>query len=138
MTEPSPSRPADLAAAAWAEVRGPMDRQLSPLGLRAMDALAPRAGETVVDIGCGAGQTVLQLAERVGPRGRVVGVDIAPRLLDVARERASGLEHVSFIEADAARLDLPARSVDAVFSRFGVMAFSDAAAAFSTFNRMLK
>jgi SAM-dependent methyltransferase len=139
MTTPAPtSGPADLAAAAWAEVREPLDLQLSPLGLRAMEALSPRAGETVVDIGCGAGQTVLQLAERVGPRGRVIGVDIAPRLLDVARERASGLDHVSFIECDAARLDLPAGSIDAVFSRFGVMAFSDAVAAFSAFNRMLK
>src|SRR5437868_2293340 len=112
MPEPAPSqRPADLAAAAWAEVREPLDRQLSPLGLRAMDALSPRAGDAVVDIGCGAGQTVLQLAERVGPQGRVVGVDIAPGLLDVARERAGGLSQVSFIEGDAARLDLRAGSI---------------------------
>jgi len=139
MAEPAPPpRAADLAAAAWAEVREPLDRQLSPLGLRAMDVLAPHAGEVIVDIGCGAGQTVLQLAERVGPQGRVIGVDIAPRLLDVARERASGLAHVSFVEADAARLDLPAGSIDAVFSRFGVMAFADPALAFSTFRRLLK
>src|SRR3954469_24341269 len=119
MAGPTPShRAADLAAAAWAEVREPLDRQLSPLGLRAMDALSPRTGEVVVDIGCGAGQTVLQLAERVAPHGHVIGVDIAPRLLDVARERARALDNVSFLEADAARLDLPAGSIDGVFSRF--------------------
>lgn len=128
----------NLAAEAWIEVREPLDRQLSPLGLRAMDVLSPRPGEAVVDVGCGTGQTVLQLAARVGANGRVIGVDIAPRLLDVARELSSKLGQVSFVEGDAAALDLPAGSIDAVFSRFGVMAFADPIAAFTNFHRMLK
>jgi len=132
-------RPANsLAAEAWAEVRELLDRQLSPLGLRAIEALRPCSGDIIVDLGCGAGQTVLQLADQVGPRGRVVGVDIAPLLLDVARERTRGLGNVSFIEGDALALNLPGESVDAFFSRFGVMAFSDPVAAFSNFHRMLK
>jgi ubiquinone/menaquinone biosynthesis C-methylase UbiE len=81
---------------------------------------------------------VLQLADLVGPEGRVIGVDIASLLLDAARERASGLDHVSFIEGDAVVLDLSGESIDAFFSRFGVMAFPDPAAAFSHFRRMLK
>src|ERR1700687_1040009 len=136
---PPPRRPPKiLAAEAWAEVREPLDRQLSPLGLRAIEALSPRGGEVIVDVGCGTGQTVLQLADLVGPEGRVIGVDIAPLLLDAARERANGLDHISFIEGDAAVLDLPGESIDAFFSRFGVMAFPDTAAAFSNFGRMLK
>jgi SAM-dependent methyltransferase len=135
---PLPRPAAVLAAGAWVEVREPLDRQLSPLGLRAIEALSPRAGEVIVDVGCGAGQTVLQLADRVGPEGHVIGVDIAPLLLDAARERARGLPQVSFIEADAAVLDLPAASVDGFFSRFGVMALADHAAAFANFHRMLK
>lgn len=127
-----------LAAEAWAEVREVLDLQLSPLGLRAIEALRPSCGDIIVDVGCGAGQTVLQLADAVGPRGRVVGVDIAPLLLDIARERTSELEHVSFIAGDAAGLDLPEKSVDAFYSRFGVMAFSDPVVAFSNFHRMLK
>jgi SAM-dependent methyltransferase len=127
-----------LAAEAWAEVREALDRQLSPLGLRAIEALAPRSGEVIVDIGCGTGQTVLQLANLVGPEGRIIGVDIAPLLLDAARERASGLGHISFIEGDAVVLDLPDESIDACFSRFGVMAFPEPAAAFANFRRMLK
>lgn len=103
-----------------------------------MDALAPRSGEVIIDVGCGAGQTVLQLAHRVGPEGQVVGVDIAPLLLDVARLRAEGLSQVSFIESDAAGLDLSKATIDAFFSRFGVMAFPDPAAAFSNFRQMLK
>lgn len=128
---------ADLAARAYAELWELIDLQLSPLGSRAIDALAPVAGETVIDIGCGAGQSILQLAERVGPAGRVIGVDIAPRLLAVAARRAAGLRQASFVAADAETVDLPAGSADAVFSRFGVMAFADPIAAFANFRRML-
>jgi SAM-dependent methyltransferase len=130
--------PRVLAARAWAEVREPLDQQLSPLGLRAMDALRPEMREVIVDLGCGAGQTLLQLAERVGPAGGVIGVDISPLLLDIARERAQGIKQITFIEGDAAALDLPSRGVDGFFSRFGVMALSDHATAFSNFHRMLK
>jgi len=100
--------------------------------------LSPRIGDAVLDIGCGAGQSVLQLADRVGPVGRVTGVDIAPTLLAVAHRRAVGRSHVDFIECDAQTLALPDRSIDCVFSRFGVMAFRDPVAAFSNFRRMMR
>ena len=128
----------DLAARAWADVADLLDLQLSPLGLRAIEALSPQVGETVLDVGCGAGQSVLQLADRVGPGGRVTGVDIAPPLLEVARRRAVGRRQVDFIECDALKLALPEHSFDCVFSRFGVMAFPDPVAAFSNFKRMMR
>jgi SAM-dependent methyltransferase len=128
----------DLAAKAWAEVADLLDLQLSPLGLRAIEALSPQRGEAALDVGCGAGQSVRQLADRVGPRGRVTGVDIAPRLLEVARNRAAGRSQVDFLECDAQQLALPERSIDCVFSRFGVMAFQDPVAVFSNFRRMMK
>lgn len=106
--------------------------------MRAIDTLALKAGDTVVDVGCGAGQSVLQLAERVGPDGRVTGIDIARRLLDIAERRADGLRQVGFLEADAQSVALPDRSADGVFSRFGVMAFADPLAAFRNFRRILK
>ncbi|HSI40639.1 MAG TPA: methyltransferase domain-containing protein [Xanthobacteraceae bacterium] len=127
-----------LAAEAWSEVREPLDRQLSPLGLRAIEVLNPLCGDVIVDVGCGTGQTVLQLADKVGPEGRVIGIDIAPLLLDVAQERARGIAQVGFVSGDALLLDLPDLSIDAFFSRFGVMAFPDPVAAFSNFHRMLK
>jgi SAM-dependent methyltransferase len=126
------------AAEAWLEVADLLDLQLSPLGQRAIDMLAPRQSEVIVDVGCGAGQTVLQLADRVGPEGQVVGVDIAPLLLDRARVRAAGLKQVSFIECDASQLRLPKKSVDCIFSRFGVMRFADPIAAFSNFRSFMK
>jgi SAM-dependent methyltransferase len=140
MDKPTSIRPsrAQLAAQAWSEVCELVDLQLSPLGLRAIEVLSPMPGEAVVDVGCGAGQSVLQLAQRVGPQGRVIGIDIAPLLLDVARRRADGLPQVSFVEADAQSVGLPNQSADAIFSRFGVMAFADPTAAFSNFHRILK
>jgi SAM-dependent methyltransferase len=128
----------DLADKARADVADLLDLQLSPLGLRAIEALSPQLGEAVLDVGCGAGQSVLQLADRVGPKGRVTGIDIAPLALEVARRRTAGRGHVDLIEGDALKLALPDRSVDRVFSRFGVMAFREPVATFSNFRRMMK
>lgn len=132
------SQAAELAAEAWAEVCELLDLQLSPLGLRAIEALSPEPGDVVLDVGCGAGQSVLQLAARVGPGGRVIGLDIAPRLLEVARRRAGALPQISFLEGDARAVDLPQHSVDGLFSRFGVMSFANPTAAFTNFHRILK
>ena len=52
----------ELRVAAWAEVRDLLELQLAPLGSRALAVLAPRAGETILDIGCGGGETVLAAA----------------------------------------------------------------------------
>jgi SAM-dependent methyltransferase len=123
---------------AWAEEFEKIDLQLSPLGLKAIEALNPGLGNTVLDIGCGTGQTLLQLAERVGPKGHVIGIDIAPALLEVARHRTIQLSQVKLIESDAQMLNLPSKTADAIFSRFGVMGFNDPIAAFSNFHRILK
>jgi SAM-dependent methyltransferase len=132
------SSPAFLHARAWAEAYELIDLQLSPLGLRAIEALGLCSGDIVLDIGCGAGQTLLQLAERVGTEGQVIGVDVAPLLLEIAGRRSDPLSQVRLIQADAQSVELPAESADAVFSRFGVMTFSDPVAAFANFRRILK
>ncbi|MBL8715895.1 MAG: methyltransferase domain-containing protein [Myxococcales bacterium] len=112
----------------WVDLEGHLDRQLAPLGEAALDALAPVAGERVLDLGCGTGATSLRLAERVGPGGLVVGVDVSRPMLTRARERTAEIGHVQILEADAQVAPLPA--VDAAFSRFGVMFFADPVAAF--------
>jgi SAM-dependent methyltransferase len=132
------SSPELLHAKAWAEAYELIDLQLSPLGLRAIAALGLGSGDIVVDIGCGAGQTLLQLAERVGTEGQVIGVELAPLLLDIAERRTGPLGQVRLIQADAQSLNLPAESADAVFSRFGVMTFNDPVAAFANFRRILR
>jgi len=128
----------DLGDQARAEFADLIDLQMSPLGLAAIDALAPAEGQTVLDIGCGAGQTILQLMDRVGPAGRVIGVDLAPRVLAVARARTGHLPQVTLLQEDAADLTLPEHSVDAIFSRFGTMFFADPIMAFANMHRMLR
>jgi SAM-dependent methyltransferase len=127
-----------LGDEARAELAELIDLQMSPLGLAAIDALAPERGQAVLDVGCGAGETILQLAERVGNTGRVVGVDVAPRVLDVARNRTDHLRQVTLLQEDAANLALPNGSFDGIYSRFGIMFFADPSRAFSNMRRMLK
>jgi len=131
-----PSR--ELRDRAWAEVADLLDLQLSPLGLPAIEGLSPQRGQVILDIGCGAGQTLQQLADRVGPTGRVVGVDVAPQLLALARSRTVGRREVELLETDAGTLSLPDHSADGVFSRFGIMGIEDPPLAFSNFRRITK
>lgn len=124
----------------WASFQAQLDRQISPLGRAALDALAPAEGEAVLDIGCGCGETTIDLAARVGVAGRVVGVDISRPMLEVARHRPvpAGARRPEFLELDAQTGDLGEARFDAAFSRFGVMFFSDPVAAFANLRRALK
>ena len=129
----------ETAGRTWADFQDPIDRQIRPLGLAAMQRLAPAPGEQVVDVGCGCGDTSLELARRVGPEGGVLGLDISAPMLEVARGRAeaAGAHNLTFREADAQTAALPGGR-DAVFSRFGVMFFADPEAAFANLRRSLR
>jgi SAM-dependent methyltransferase len=124
------------AADTWVAQQERLDRQLDPLGRAALRPLAPRPGEHVLDVGCGSGQTTLQLAAAVGPGGRVVGLDVSSQMLAAARRRNASA-HVAFGRADAQThaFDQP---FDAIYSRFGVMFFADPVAAFANLRRALK
>jgi SAM-dependent methyltransferase len=105
-----------------------------------MDRAGVAAGEVVLDVGCGCGATALELAERVGPAGRVLGLDLSGPMLERARSRAraAGAANLRFEQADAQTADLPAGAHDLVFSRFGVMFFADPPAAFANLRRALR
>ncbi len=122
----------------WAELQERLDHQLKTLGEQGIRTLAPQAGERILDVGCGAGQTSLQLAEAVGPTGMVTGVDISQPLLAVARTRAVDQAGIEFLEADAQTFDFEPASYDAIYSRFGVMFFADPTAAFANLRKALK
>jgi arsenite methyltransferase len=75
-------------------------------------------GETVLDLGSGAGTDVLISAGRVGPRGRAIGLDMTPQMLDLARRNAAaaGADNVEFLEGYLEQIPLPDDSVDVVLS----------------------
>jgi SAM-dependent methyltransferase len=131
----------EVRVAAWAEVREPLERQLAPLGRHALTALAPRPGESVLDIGCGGGETALDLARAVEPGGTVVGIDLSAAVLAFAQRAARAAkecEQVRFVQADAQVFPFEPASFDAAFSRFGVMFFADPTAAFINIRRSLR
>ncbi len=85
------------------------------------------SGDAVLDVCCGAGASALPAAQAVGPAGEVLGLDLAPPLLALARQRAAnlGLTNVSFRECDATASGLPSGSFDAVVCVFGVFFAAD-------------
>ena len=116
-----------------------MDAMLAPLLRAALDCARPVDGETVLDIGCGCGATLLALAGRVGPSGSVLGVDISAPMLDHARKRVqdSLLNNVRLTLSDAATHAFEPGGFDLAFSRFGVMFFDDPPSAFANIRSAL-
>ncbi len=122
----------------WVALDKPLAAQLRPIGLRAIERLAPRSGEHVLDVGCGGGETTAEIGRRVGPGGRVLGVDISEPLAEHARQLAEGLGQVEIRVTDAQITPFEVNEFDALFSRFGVMFFADPEAAFSNLRRALR
>lgn len=81
-----------------------------------MEALAPQPGEDVLDVGCGPGFYVAEIAEVVGPAGSVTGVDQSPSSLAAARERAAAHPNVAFHEGEATALPVGDAAFDAALS----------------------
>ena len=104
-------------------------------------ALAPiRASDTVLDLGCGAGVDACIAALLVGARGRVIGVDITPAMVEKARRNAqlAGLTNVKVYEADIASLPLPDGCIDVVISNGSINLASDKASVFGEARRVLR
>jgi SAM-dependent methyltransferase len=100
---------------------------LGAFGTEAMRRFPPARGDRVVDIGCGFGDSSTQLAEIVGPSGSVLGVDIAPRFIELATSEVT-LPNLRFEVKDvqAAPFD---QHFDYAFARFGTMFFDNPVAA---------
>jgi ubiquinone/menaquinone biosynthesis C-methylase UbiE len=88
---------------------------------RAIEALGLQRGDTVVEIGCGTGLNFCLLEERIGPEGRLIGVDLADAMLSRARARieASGWRNIELVETPVASFRFPPE-IDGILSTFAL------------------
>lgn len=101
----------------------PTAERLLPAAALAVEHAGARPGEGVLDVGCGSGNAAI-LAAATG--ANVTGVDPAPRLLAVARDRAAAARYeIEFLEGTAEALPVPDASVDVLLSVFGVIFATD-------------
>jgi len=122
----------------WADWANFTDKGLSDVTELLLAHIQAQPGEVILDVGCGAGELAVLLADQVGVEGRIYGVDISPPLLAVARARENqAVRAPHWIEEDAQTATW-FREHDAVVSRFGVMFFEDPQAAFLNLARALK
>lgn len=105
-----------------------------------IDHLALQPGETVVDLGSGAGIDVFLAADRVGPTGRVIGVDMTPEMLASARRNAAkaGITNAEFREGRLENLPVASGTVDAITSNCVINLVPDKAVVFKEIARILK
>jgi 2-polyprenyl-3-methyl-5-hydroxy-6-metoxy-1,4-benzoquinol methylase len=104
-------------------------------------ALGPlHPGETVVELGCGAGMDTLIAARMVGPRGRVVSIDMTPEMLDEARAAASaaGASNIAFHLGYIEDIPLPDASADVIISNGVINLAPDKKQVFGEMHRVLK
>ncbi len=106
--------------------------------LRTLELLQLRAGETVLDVGCGSGLLVEEMATLVGDNGRVVGIDNSADMLSLAQQRCAGLSQVEFNQANAEQLTQADAYFDAAACVQVLLYVSDVLAALSEIYRVLK
>jgi len=119
----------------------PPEAVLASLGCGNPTALADlRPGEVVLDLGSGGGIDVLLSARRVGPTGKVYGLDMTDEMLALARDnqRRAGVENVEFLKGEIEALPLPDSSVDVVISNCVVNLSSDKDRVFAEILRALR
>src|SRR4051812_37997539 len=129
----------DAACPGWEASLEYFERGAAPVTARLLELAGLRPGQSVLDVATGHGEPALTAASVVVPTGRVIGVDLSPRMVEAARARAKGTDQATFAEADLEDLDgLEAGGFDAVLSRFGLMFAVDHVATFRTLARRLR
>jgi SAM-dependent methyltransferase len=121
---------------AWVKLQALIDDQYRPIERALTAAVGPVGDRSVVDVGCGTGDTTVAVAASMGPGGRCVGVDVSEAMVEAARGRAAraGVA-ASFVVADAQEHPFEPHAFDVVMSRFGVMFFDDPPRAFANLRR---
>ena len=123
----------------WASHADDYDAAIAGYHQSLLELAAIRRNDTVLDIGCGTGQTTRDAA-RLASSGSALGVDLSSAMLDVARARAeqAGLPNVSFLQADAQVHRFEPATFDVAISRTGTMFFGDPVAAYANIAAALR
>ena len=106
--------------------------------LRTLERLALRAGEHVLDVGCGPGFLVRDMAMTVGDQGQVVGVDSSEPMLELARRRCSGFDQIRLVQGRAESIAEADAAFDAVSCTQVLLYVTEVAAALAEMHRVLK
>jgi ubiquinone/menaquinone biosynthesis C-methylase UbiE len=122
----------------WADRQQTQDVVLGPVSDALIDRAGAKAGERIIDVGCGCGAVGIALAQKVGSNGEVLGVDISAPMLARARQLAPAGARIDFVLADATVHPFEPASFDLLVSRFGVMFFSDPALSFANLHKAMR
>lgn len=121
----------------WVRYQREMDALFEPVLQLVLDHANLMAGETVLDVGCGAGTSTALATLKVGDTGRCTGIDISDTLLAHA-SRTLKSDNTNWLLADAQTHPFEPKTFDAMISRFGVMFFADPIVAFTNIRSALK
>jgi len=126
-------------APGWERWRAQLASALTPVREWLIEALGPRPGETVLELGAGTGETGFAAAAMLGD-GRLISTDFSPEMVEVARRRGTelGLGNVDYRVIDAERIELDSASVDGVLCQSTYMLVADPAAALAETRRVLR
>jgi SAM-dependent methyltransferase len=122
----------------WLARQEQQDATLAPVTRELLARAQPASGEFAVDVGCGCGDTTIELARRVAPGGAALGVDVSAPMLERARQRRPAGLAAEFVLGDATTHAFDAGRHDLLFSRFGVMFFAEPVRAFANLRRSLR
>ncbi|SDS11408.1 class I SAM-dependent methyltransferase [Bradyrhizobium canariense] len=122
----------------WTDRQHMQDIMLAPVADILIGRAKVKAGERIVDVGCGCGAIAIALAQKVGPTGHVLGVDVSAPMLARARQVTPADTPVDFALADATIYPFEPASSDLLVSRFGVMFFAEPAVSFANMRQALR
>jgi SAM-dependent methyltransferase len=127
-------------APGWERWRRHLEQAVAPVHVWLIQELAPRPGDTVLELASGTGELGFKVAGIIGDEGRLISTDFSPQMIEVARRYGAerGVENVGFQVIDAEAIDLEDDSVDGVLCQSGYMLMADVERALAETRRVLR